>query len=84
MDSEFELKVSDLSRSIEKDGKTVKVEIYGDGAGKWILEIVDEHGNSTVWDDQFSTEQDALNEAISAVEQEGIDCFIGPVSGIEQ
>ncbi|GMG86373.1 hypothetical protein [Biformimicrobium ophioploci] len=80
MDSEFELNVSALSKSIVKDGKTVKAEIYGDGEGQWILELVDEQGNSTVWDEQFLTEQDALNEALDAVEQEGIDCFIGPVS----
>jgi hypothetical protein len=39
---------SPLAQSLTRDGKTVQIEIYEDGEGGWLLEVVDEHGNSTV------------------------------------
>jgi len=81
MTDEFEVKYSPLCRDLTSQGKTVEVHIYeGDGDG-WILEIVDEFGNSTVWDDEFETDQKALDEAIKCVFVEGIDKLIGPGSG---
>jgi hypothetical protein len=43
--------MSPLCQSVTRGGETVQVDIYEDGAGGWILEAVDEHNNSTVWDD---------------------------------
>lgn len=40
---------SPLSQSVTRDGKTARVDIYGNGEGGWLLEVVDEFGNSTVW-----------------------------------
>ena len=60
MEDEFELVMSPLCQTIQSGGESVKVEIYGDGNGKWILEIEDQHGNSTVWDDPFTTDVLAL------------------------
>ncbi|WP_240531176.1 hypothetical protein [Variovorax boronicumulans] len=68
---------SPLSRRLTRHGVTVQVEIYGDGEGKWILEVVDAHWSSHVWDDHFETDQQALAEAIRALEEETID-FIDP------
>ena len=34
-------------------------------------------GTSTVWEDLFATEQDALNEAFQTIASEGIASFIG-------
>jgi hypothetical protein len=81
MTEEFELVVSPLSQEISSAGKTVKVDIYGDGADGWILEAVDEFNNSTVWDDPFPTDSAALAEAKSTILAEGIDSLIGPDSG---
>jgi hypothetical protein len=78
MDQEYEVKMSALCRPVTRDGKTVQVDIYEDGTGWWILEVVDEYNNSTVWDDPFKTDQDALEEALAAIEEEGIDSLIGP------
>lgn len=75
MDEEFEVNMSPLCQSITQDGHTVQVEIYQDGAGGWILEVVDEFRNSTVWDDPFKTDQEALNEAL---EREGIASVMRP------
>ena len=80
MDEEYEVKYSQLCRVIERDGKSVEVEIYEDGEGGWILEVVDEHDNSTVWDEPFETDQEALDEVDRTIEEEGIDSLIGPPS----
>ena len=68
---------SPLNRSVTCEGKTVRIDIYANGEGSWILEVVDQHGNSTVWDASFATDQDALNEALRTIDDEGIDALIG-------
>jgi hypothetical protein len=45
--------------AVTRDGKIVKVEMYSSGKNDWILEVVDEDGNSTVWDDPFPTDAEA-------------------------
>ena len=76
-DDEFELERSSLSQDLSDDGKSVQVEIYRGNGSDWHLEIVDEFGNSTVWDDQFPTEQEALEEARATIRDEGINALIG-------
>src|SRR6202521_1549195 len=68
---------SPLSQRVARDGAAVEIEIYEDGEGGWLLEIVDEFGNSTVWDDAFPTDSAALAEALSTIETEGIASLIG-------
>jgi hypothetical protein len=75
-EEEYQVIMSNLSEHFSQDGKTVQIEIYQDGEGGWLLEVVDEHNNSTVWDDPFPTEVAALNEAHEAIEKEGIVSFI--------
>lgn len=77
MEEEFELEQSRLSQKISASGKTVDVQIYRGGGSDWHLEVVDEFGNSTVWDDQFNSDLEALNEARSTIKDEGIDSLIG-------
>jgi hypothetical protein len=77
---EYEIKVSPLSQSITRDGKTVEVHIYEGDPGKWILEVVDQYDNSTVWDDQFEYDQEALAIALETIDEEGIDSLIGSSS----
>ena len=45
--------------------------------GGWILEIEDEQWNSTVFDDLYPSAKEALNAGIMAIEEEGIESFIG-------
>lgn len=71
---------SPLSQQITRNGVAVEVEIYGDGSGHWILEVVDRQGTSHVWDEHFSTDQEALAEAISALDEEPME-FIGEPTG---
>ena len=81
MSDNAELKLSPLSRTIEQDGKKLRVEICEDGDGAWLLEVFDEFNNSTVWEDAFESDQDALFEIEATIREEGIDCLIGPVDG---
>jgi hypothetical protein len=69
--------MSALCQPVTRDGKTVQVDIYDDGENGWLLEVIDEYNNSTVWEDSFATEQAALDEALDTVKEEGIDALIG-------
>jgi len=53
------------------------VDIYRGDTGGWVLEVVDEFGTSTVWDDEFDTDAAALDEAKATIRDEGIDSLIG-------
>jgi hypothetical protein len=64
---------SPLSQRVTRSGVTVKVEIYGDGDGKWILEVVDAENTSHVWEAHFETEQLALDEALRALHEEPLE-----------
>ncbi len=76
MDEEYPLVHSPLARSLTEDGHTVQIEIYRGEDSDWVLEVVDEHNNSTVWDDQFSSDQAALDEAVRTVREEGIESLV--------
>ncbi|OHD08965.1 MAG: hypothetical protein A2Z98_15775 [Spirochaetes bacterium GWB1_27_13] len=81
-DENDEIKYSPLSRKIKKEGKTVEIQIYYSDEdeskkGGWILEIVDQYWNSTVYSDLFDTDQKAFEQALNDIEKEGIDAFIG-------
>jgi hypothetical protein len=60
---------SPLSQRLTRNGVSVQVYIYGDGEGKWILEVVDAQQTSHVWDDHFDTDYQALTVAIDALEE---------------
>ena len=77
MDQEYKIINSALSQKITRDGTTIEVLIYrGEHEAAWILEVVDHAGGSTVWEETFQTEQDALNEVLRTIEEEGIACFL--------
>lgn len=69
-----DLEMSELCCTIQKDGGLLKVEIYADGERGWTLEISNSKG-SMCWTDPFETEQDALEEALAVIEEEGIEYF---------
>jgi len=82
MEEEPEIELSDLSQVIISGGKNLSVEIYRiKGTEEWSLEIVDETGNSTVWDDTFSSDSAAITEAKKAILEETAEAFIGPADG---
>ncbi len=74
---ECEIETSPLSGSVTSDGATVAVLIYRvKGDPHWILEVSDQEGGSTVWDDLFSTDGEALTEALNTIENEDMACFL--------
>ena len=77
MSEEYEIKYSTLCQKVTSEEKSVQVYIYEDGKGGWILEVVDEYDNSTVWDDPFKTDDEALDEVFDTIEKEGISSLIG-------
>jgi hypothetical protein len=72
---------SPLSQRISMHGVTVQIEIYEDGNGKWILEVVDQQKTSHVWDDPFETDELALAEAVRALEEEPLEGSPQPPDG---
>ena len=82
MTDEPKLELSPLSQEVSSGGRTVSVEIYRlEGETSWALEVVDEHNNSTVWDDTFDTESAALTEAKKTILAEGVNSLVGPEDG---
>ena len=77
MNDENEVKKSPLCQAVTVGGKTVQIDIIEDGEGGWLLEVIDEHNNTTGWEDPFDTEKSALSEALDTIEQEGIGALIG-------
>ncbi len=77
MENTPEFKDSPLNSKYTKDGKSVQIDIYENSQNGWLLEIVDEFDNSTCWEDPFPTDKEAFAEATKAIEEEGIDTFIG-------
>lgn len=61
---------SPLCQTVSRHGVTVQVEIYRGEDSDWILEIVDYGNNSHVWDAQFATDQEALDEALRALDED--------------
>ncbi len=77
MTDEAQLVMSPLCREITRDGMTVEVHIYrGVDDDEWVLEVVDQEHASTVWNNQFPTDQAALDEVIRTIESEGIASFL--------
>lgn len=64
---------SPLSQNVTRNGVCVRVEIYGDSNGGWILEVVDADNTSHVWDARFETDQKALAEALRALDEETLE-----------
>ncbi|MDC6168887.1 UPF0149 family protein [Paucibacter sp. XJ19-41] len=75
-DDDFELIHSPLTRAHSAEGHTLHIQIYRGAGEPWILEIVDELGTSTVWDDGFDTDTAALEAAFLAIETEGVHSFV--------
>jgi hypothetical protein len=76
-DTHPEIVVSKLSKRVSDKGSYVDVHIYRLGdQPRWTLEIIDECGGYTIWDEWFDTEQAALDKALRAVSAFGINSFL--------
>ena len=76
-EAEPELINSPLEREITISGTTVKIWIYrSETETGWILEVEGHLGGSTVWDDRFASDNEALDAAMAALEEDGIESFV--------
>ena len=76
MTDDIELIHSPLTRTHSADGHTLHIQIYLSPGSPWVLEIEDELGTSTVWDEAFDTDAAALAAALVAIETEGVHTFV--------
>ena len=74
-------RISPLAQAVTRNGRAVQIDIYENSEGGWLLEVVDEYGNSTVWDDSFASDREALDEALKTIDEDGIDSLIGAPPG---
>jgi hypothetical protein len=73
-----ELQFSPLGGRVTQQGISVVVHIYrfaDSPDDPWQLEVVDHEGGSTVWDETFPTDDDALAAFAQAVQEDGIGAF---------
>jgi hypothetical protein len=81
MYDENDLIYSALQQDYQVEGKTVQIQIYRMPDSGWTLEVVDQYNNSTVWDGEFDSDQEALDLALAELNEEGIEAFIGRAPG---
>lgn len=68
---------STLERTVASEQTRLQIYIYrGPRDANWLLEVEDHSGGSTVWDDPFETEQAALDAALLAIDEDGIESFV--------
>ena len=77
MDDDFRIVESPLSTSVTQDGMTIEVHIYrGEKDDGWTLEVVDQLGGSTVWEEIFASDVDALEEVKRTIAEDGMASFL--------
>ena len=70
---------SPLSQEYTEEEISVRVEIYKvEGTEGWTLEVVDQDGGSTVWQDVFTTDSAAMAEFTEGVQALGLAQLIDP------
>jgi hypothetical protein len=77
-ESEQQYEFSEFSGEFVDDDVTVILRIYRPAGTNldWMLEVFDEEGNTTVWDDTFDTDRDAFEEFLATVQRDGIRSFL--------
>lgn len=82
MEEEYPVEYSRHCQELTMDGHTIDVQIYRgtEPSTDWFLEVVDERGTSTIWDDQFASDDEAMSELNSTLEEEGIGPLVEPVN----
>lgn len=81
MTDERDLIFSALQQHYTVEGKTVEVCIYRLPDTGWTLEVVDQYNNSTVYDGEFETDQEAFDLFLKEIREEGIEAMIGQPPG---
>lgn len=64
-----------ISKEFREGDKLIVATAVEEEEGQWELKIHGQNGQATTWSEYFSTAEDALKEADSAILQEGFDEF---------
>ncbi|WEX76860.1 hypothetical protein PYH37_005211 [Sinorhizobium numidicum] len=74
---EQQYEFSEFSGEFVDDEGSVFLRIYRPAGTNldWMLEVLDEEENTTVWDGTFDTDRDAFEEFLATVERDGIRTF---------
>ena len=79
MTEDVNLIYSPLNRYITKDNVEIEICIFKSELDTgWCLEVIDQFSNSTCWNVQFKTDQEAIDEVLATIEADGITSFVGP------
>jgi len=72
------LEFSELSGEFSEDGITVQVLISRALGSQldWVMEVIDQAGGTTTWEDAFSTDREAFDEFLATVERDGLASFL--------
>jgi len=77
IDDEPNIVTSGKSQHVTIDGLRFSIKIYHlEGDKTWTLEVIDCEGSSHVWDEAFTSDKDARNTALAAIEAEGAIAFM--------
>jgi len=76
MNDEIEIIHSPLEQTYSAEGHTLHILIYRSEGESWMLEIEDELGSSTVWNEPFDSDTVALAAALAEIETEGVHQFV--------
>ncbi|WP_419826230.1 hypothetical protein [Sphingomonas sp.] len=76
-DRDPNLITSGLSRIVTREGRSVRVEIYRlENRPGWALEVVNDKGTSTVWDELFDSDDAAEAAFRETLAEEGMAAFL--------
>lgn len=76
-ESDPEIVESPLSRTVSRDGITVRVHIFRlESERLWGLEVINDCGTSIVWDQMFNSDTAAFEAFARAVVTEGMATFL--------
>ena len=74
---------SPLSQILKEDNEQIEVLIYRLPDSDWTLEVVNQNGTSTVWDETFPSDQEALSVALDGIKAAGGIKAFSELSDIE-
>ncbi len=67
---------SGVSDDVTVDGVLFRIDVYRlEDDPQWTVEVIDEAGTSSVWDETFDTDQAAYDFALAEIRSEGGKAF---------
>ena len=82
-DDENDVCDSPLSQIFQEDNEQIDVLTYRLPDSDWTLEVVNQNGTSTVWDETFPSDQEALSVALDGIKAAGGIQAFSEISDLE-